>query len=133
MVENASYFICQDIYIDNLIEFMSKAYGSMMVQYFSYLTTDTAVTKLIADFKKINSEVLDVTNKPYYKWCKEVKKYDVNMSWFVVYLDKDMKYKYLMDLDGFIQAKDLTKYSRFDPLIAKLNFTGSGDQNLTTV
>lgn len=55
------------------------------------------------------------------------------MSWFVVYLDKDLTYKYLMDLNGFIQSKDLQNYSRFDPLLKKLNFTGAGSQNLTTI
>jgi hypothetical protein len=55
------------------------------------------------------------------------------MSWFVVYLDKDLKYKYLMDLNGFIQAKDLPNYAKFNPLIEQLNFTGTGDQNLTTM
>ena len=54
------------------------------------------------------------------------------MSWFLLYLDKDLKYKYFIDLDGFIKPEDLSKYSRFDSLINSLNFTGVGDNAVIT-
>jgi Mg-chelatase subunit ChlD len=76
--------------------------------------------------------VIDTVNKPFYKWCKELKKFDTNMSWFLLYLDKDLKYKYFIDLDGFIKPEDLPKYARFDSLINSINFTGVGDNAVIT-
>ena len=132
MIQNESYMICADIYLDQLTEFMSKAYGSMMVQYLSYLAKDAKVKKLIDDYNKI-PEKIDGIKKPFFNWCKEIKKFDSEMSWFAVYLGKDLKYQYLMDVDGFIGPENLAQYKRFDPLIEKLKFTGIGDTNLTNI
>jgi hypothetical protein len=55
---------------------MSKDYGNMMVQYLSFLNNDSAVKVLIDNFKKIDSNKFDIENKPFYKWCQELKKYD---------------------------------------------------------
>jgi hypothetical protein len=37
-----------------------------------------------------------------------------------------------MDIDGYIPAEKMAGYKKFDPLIAKLNFTGFGDMNITS-
>lgn len=50
MIQNEAYIICQDIYLDRLIEFLSRAYGSMVVQYLRYIQNDSQVTKLIENY-----------------------------------------------------------------------------------
>ena len=46
------------------------------------------------------------------------------MTWFILFLDKTMKYRYFIDVDGIIKQSEASKYSRFDPLVNSLQFTG---------
>ena len=50
------------------------------------------------------------------------------MTWFILSLDSDMKYRYFIDLDGLIRKSDLPKYARSDRLINSLRFTGVANQ-----
>ena len=53
-----------------------------------------------------------------------MKRFDSEMTWFILFLDKTMKYRYFIDVDGIIKQSEASKYSRFDPLVNSLQFTG---------
>lgn len=133
LTEMDIFVICKDIFADTFIESLSQAYATMIVQYLDFLKFNPDVKSLLDDYNKTIQEVkkgTSQTQRPFTNWCKRLKKFSNDMGWFVLYLDKNIEYKVLMDVDGFYLSSE-TKYKKFEKILKSITFKSSVEAKLS--